>query len=251
MTLHHDNSVSDCTLGGALNTAISETKQALWKIHYQQDYVVPSGMYCGEPPQDYYSKDWSLLSSMRNDRPPIEPYLHLVGIQGASSTPGTAGAYNLTICWCWKETPCEMSKHLSLAIQGSAGSNKDVTNAQLELAFQAQQGLGECSPTPLYRVNFSTMQHTKAAYHGYNPNSLWKERPSQISKHPSSAILGPLLDCWVKYTDAANVKLEVAYKTQGGKEECSPTVGHMVNFFAMKLTNAKGYHCDVQQVDNT
>jgi hypothetical protein len=83
-------------------------------------------MYRGEPPQDIDSKYWSSSLSMRNNRLPIGPYLYLVGIQGASSTPaGTAGAYNFWICWTIsgfvgveKKQPRQMLKHPLPAIQG-------------------------------------------------------------------------------------------------------------------------------------
>lgn len=51
---HHDDSLNDRTEGGRLDVSFQQTT-ALWKQTYSRDYIVPGGMYRGEPPADYYS----------------------------------------------------------------------------------------------------------------------------------------------------------------------------------------------------
>jgi Glycine-rich domain-containing protein-like len=54
----HDDSYTDRTEGGALDVAYVATK-TLWKCTYGTDYVVPGGMYRGEPPKEYFSPKWN------------------------------------------------------------------------------------------------------------------------------------------------------------------------------------------------
>eukprot|EP00934_Nitzschia_sp_Nitz4_P002961 Nitzschia sp. Nitz4//scaffold23_size168460//138877//140526//NITZ4_002244-RA/size168460-processed-gene-0.273-mRNA-1//-1//CDS//3329543710//2951//frame0 len=56
--LHHDDSLNDRTKGGKLDTAFEATCN-LWMEQYNTEYYVEGGMYRGEPPPSYYSKDWS------------------------------------------------------------------------------------------------------------------------------------------------------------------------------------------------
>ena len=51
--LHHDDSLNDRTPGAALDLAFQQTC-ALWLHTYGESYVVPGGMYRGEPPLVYY-----------------------------------------------------------------------------------------------------------------------------------------------------------------------------------------------------
>ena len=57
---HHDDSLNDRTAGALLERAFAATA-ALWKQTYHgEDYVVPGGMYRGEPPTVYYdAKIWT------------------------------------------------------------------------------------------------------------------------------------------------------------------------------------------------
>jgi hypothetical protein len=54
----HDDSYTDRTEGGALDVAYVAT-ETLWKSTYGTDYVVPGGMYRGEPPKEYFSPKWN------------------------------------------------------------------------------------------------------------------------------------------------------------------------------------------------
>jgi Glycine-rich domain-containing protein-like len=82
--LYHDDSLTDREEGGLLDVSYTATAQ-LWKDVYGTDYVVPGGMYRGEPPYAYYTKMWSSSSSV-----PLVSHNHtwqmLVGRVGASST---------------------------------------------------------------------------------------------------------------------------------------------------------------------
>ena len=90
-TLNHDDGVGeDRSEGGTLDVAFRETT-ALWKYSYGEDYSIAGGMYKGEPPKHFYSKEWSsneftsaeLLYAAAAG---VQPFMRFVGIQGATST---------------------------------------------------------------------------------------------------------------------------------------------------------------------
>lgn len=79
-TFHHDDSLTDRSEGSVLNTSFSKTKE-LWRTAYGTEYIIPGGMYRGEPPVEYFSKkfnNWNAHEPGANQ--------HLVGLFGASST---------------------------------------------------------------------------------------------------------------------------------------------------------------------
>ncbi|KAI2500285.1 glycine-rich protein [Fragilaria crotonensis] len=80
-TLHHDDSLTDRSDGGVLDVAYKATAH-LWKEEYHSEYEVCGGMYRGEPPKDFFSRDWKSTSDVSTGA-----NLHLVGLMGASSTP--------------------------------------------------------------------------------------------------------------------------------------------------------------------
>jgi hypothetical protein len=85
-TLHHDDSLNDRTEGGTLDRAFQVTK-ALWEEQYGEEYSVVGGMYRGEPPQEFFTAKWGQgQQDVSCLLPAIGPFLHMVGIQGASST---------------------------------------------------------------------------------------------------------------------------------------------------------------------
>lgn len=91
-TLDHDDGLNDRSEGGTLDTAFRQTKE-LWKRSYgNDDYSVCGGMYRGEPPLEYFSKDWLLSAHYCNPshhHHQINHHLinhHLIGIHGATST---------------------------------------------------------------------------------------------------------------------------------------------------------------------
>lgn len=89
-TLHHDDSLNDRTEGGTLDMAFQATK-ALWKEQYEEEYSIVGGMYRGEPPQEFYDVTWGQgHQGVSFLVPAIGPFLHMIGIQGASSTNPTA-----------------------------------------------------------------------------------------------------------------------------------------------------------------
>jgi hypothetical protein len=55
--MYHDDSLTDRTEGGILDTSYNATKE-LWESTYDTDYVVDGGMYRGEPPLVYYTSKW-------------------------------------------------------------------------------------------------------------------------------------------------------------------------------------------------
>ena len=59
-TFHHDDSLNDRTKGSKLDLAFQATVQLWKKAHDGHDYVVPGGMYRGEPADIYYeTKVWT------------------------------------------------------------------------------------------------------------------------------------------------------------------------------------------------
>jgi hypothetical protein len=54
---HHDDSYTDRNEGGVLDASYNATK-TLWKSVYGTEYVVPDGMYRGEPPKEFFSPLW-------------------------------------------------------------------------------------------------------------------------------------------------------------------------------------------------
>jgi hypothetical protein len=65
---YHDDSLDDRSLGSVQEMAFDNTK-ILWKQIYQEDYVGPSGNYRGDPPIEFYSKDWPRLVSQASKVP--------------------------------------------------------------------------------------------------------------------------------------------------------------------------------------
>ena len=64
-TLHHDDSLNDCTEGGILDSSYQSTKQ-IWHDEYGEEYAVAGGMYQGEPPESYYGTDWTIHADSTN-----------------------------------------------------------------------------------------------------------------------------------------------------------------------------------------
>ena len=56
--LDHDDSLNDRTPGGTLEHAYKATRKS-WLQAYGEEYRVPHGMYRGEPPADFYGKEWT------------------------------------------------------------------------------------------------------------------------------------------------------------------------------------------------
>ena len=84
-TLHHDDSLSDRSDGGVLDTSFTETK-SLWMKEYGTDYVLAGGKYRGEPPTEYFTTKWR---SYDDCLPSISMNVALIGRVGASSTGAT------------------------------------------------------------------------------------------------------------------------------------------------------------------
>jgi hypothetical protein len=75
----------------------------------------------------------------------------------------------------------------------------------------------------------------------------WKETPYVMDRHDAEVIVGDPADCWIKYDEDSNAKLEVAF--QGGHGECSPMPGYVVSFIAMTQTkSATCFQRDVQRL---
>lgn len=54
--LHHDDSLGDRRIGGLLDRSFRATVR-LWESAYKDNYIIPGGMYRGEPPGEYYSRE--------------------------------------------------------------------------------------------------------------------------------------------------------------------------------------------------
>lgn len=86
--VYHDDSLTDREEGGILDVSYDAT-QKLWKSVYGVDYMVPGGMYRGEPPSTYYTKAWSFSSATGSTLTSSTQNTHglaLIGKVGASST---------------------------------------------------------------------------------------------------------------------------------------------------------------------
>jgi hypothetical protein len=75
----------------------------------------------------------------------------------------------------------------------------------------------------------------------------WKETPHVMDRHDAEVIVGDPADCWIKYDEDSNAKLEVAF--QSGHGEFSPMPGYVVSLIAMTQTkSATGFQRDVQRL---
>jgi hypothetical protein len=54
---HHDDSYTNRSEGGVLDVSYNATR-TLWESVYGTEYVVPDGMYRGEPPKEFFSPQW-------------------------------------------------------------------------------------------------------------------------------------------------------------------------------------------------
>eukprot|EP00542_Grammatophora_oceanica_P007358 CAMPEP_0194068990 /NCGR_PEP_ID=MMETSP0009_2-20130614/87396_1 /TAXON_ID=210454 /ORGANISM="Grammatophora oceanica, Strain CCMP 410" /LENGTH=419 /DNA_ID=CAMNT_0038722141 /DNA_START=917 /DNA_END=2176 /DNA_ORIENTATION=- len=79
-TFHHNDSFTDRSEGGILDTSFQKMK-GIWKNVYGADYVVDGGMYRGEPPQVFLQPTW-VASKEREEARIIGKVLEM----GASST---------------------------------------------------------------------------------------------------------------------------------------------------------------------
>jgi hypothetical protein len=267
-TLNHDDSLNDRTEDGPLDRAFKETKD-LWKKSYNEDYFIEGGMYRGEPPKEYYSTSWKASHLYNKELTPTGLFLHLIGVQGASSTNPAGGAYDLQVIWTWKETSSQMYKHDASKIVGDKADcwikYDDFANQAIETAFKTQGGEGGYLLGKGYSIDFTSMKQIKKAT-GYQRDIqrhvdvmstttgpkiwCWKETQGQVSNHPASSIFGEPSNCWIKFDDAAIAKLEAAFQAQGPHGECSPLPGYTVNFDTMSQTKkSTGFQRDVQRVN--
>ena len=103
--LEHDDSLTDRSDGGILDTNFKATK-SLWLSVYGQEYKVPGGMYRGEPPMAFFNGNWARVNNhgvMNNKEAAVGDTLilpgvtlaHLIGEVGASSVGKFEGS-NLT-----------------------------------------------------------------------------------------------------------------------------------------------------------
>jgi plastocyanin len=72
-----------------------------------------------------------------------------------------------------------------------------------------------------------------------NVQWCWKdETPCVMDRHDAEGIVGDPADCWIKYDEDSNAKLEVAFQKQGGHGYFSPMPGYVVSFTAMTQTKS-------------
>jgi hypothetical protein len=87
--LEHDDSLTDRTEGGTLDTNFQQTCK-LWSDVYGVQYRVEGGMYRGEPPKQFFDPSWvtNHANGHNNEMHPLLPgltFAHLIGRVGASS----------------------------------------------------------------------------------------------------------------------------------------------------------------------
>ena len=79
--LRHDDSLTDRSEGGVLETNYHATAK-LWNDFYDgQEYCVDGGMYRGEPPEQFYDTDWNANGI------PISSIIRVMGASSASFEP--------------------------------------------------------------------------------------------------------------------------------------------------------------------
>jgi Glycine-rich domain-containing protein-like len=82
--LYHDDTYTDRSEGSVLDVAYTATK-TLWKSVYGTEYVVPDGMYRGEPPTEYFSPQWD--PDKNRFKPSIKKQC-IGNVQALSTSPG-------------------------------------------------------------------------------------------------------------------------------------------------------------------
>jgi ABC-type branched-subunit amino acid transport system substrate-binding protein len=93
------------------------------------------------------------------------------------------------------------------------------------------------------KATATTEQPTK------NVQWCWKETPRVMDRHDTEVIVGDPANCWIKYDEDSNAKLEVAFNILGGARYFSPMPGYVVTFAAMTQTKtATGFQRDVQRL---
>ena len=80
-----------------------------------------------------------------------------------------------------------------------------------------------------------------------SPLWMWEETDICMDRHDDSVVYGDRKDCWIKYNEESNKKLEDAY--QSGKKKVSPLPGYMVHFPKMEqVKESTGFTRKVQRV---
>lgn len=188
LILDHDDSLNDRTEGGTLDVAFQETI-LLWKSLYCQDYFVLGGMYRGEPPPGYYSLEWDNNHSITNAARVYEisqakdgPFLHLIGIHGATSTNPTN---NTNVVWIWRETKDRMPTHTSKEIVWNPNDcwirYDPLININLEQAYQKNCGLGVCNSSKGHFIDFVSMKKKSKNSKAYQRDVFRHEDVSNLS----------------------------------------------------------------------
>ena len=90
--LEHDDSLTDRSEGGVLDSNFHATKK-LWYNVYSAEYKVAGGMYRGEPPKQFFDRKWVFQAVLEQSQslrqqdilPDGITFAHLIGNVGASS----------------------------------------------------------------------------------------------------------------------------------------------------------------------
>jgi len=84
--MDHDDSLDDRTKGADLDRNFQATVQ-LWRKEYDEEYIVPGGMYRGEPPEDFFSSEYINVNSNVPVPAPREPFDITVATPAAPNPP--------------------------------------------------------------------------------------------------------------------------------------------------------------------
>ncbi len=77
----------------------------------------------------------------------------------------------------------------------------------------------------------------------------WRETPGKMDNWDDKFVEGNRADCWVKYNDASNQILELAFQEQGKTGKCVPTPGYTVDFRKMIQKKDKtNFEREIQRV---
>jgi ABC-type branched-subunit amino acid transport system substrate-binding protein len=108
-------------------------------------------------------------------------------------------------------------------------------------------------PTVVVGDNGNDVENPKATATKEQPMTnaqwCWKETPHVMDRHNAEVIAGDPADCWIKYDEDSNAKLEVAFQKDGGNGDFSPIPGYVVSFTTMTQTkSATGFQREVRRL---
>ena len=188
-TFHHDDSLNDRTKGAKLDLAFQSTIR-LWKEAYDnQEYVVPGGMYRGEPADVYYNTVLWTPELGYDAGDALLGMNRVALVVAGSSSSGT----NSVHCWefagkdlDWKAYADEHQELIEQAFQ------------KLEAASKVEIKSGKWT----YKVNVTTMKQTNVEQGGHKEQEI-RRRVDANDKDPATVKAATCeIVAWEFYSDS-------------------------------------------------